>query len=175
MDAVILKHNIDSAFISHVEQKHEDVKFMRIDADVTDSLKEDVSEEDLKETKETLTEVFRKALGKEKLEVKVEKLKNENISSVMILSEESRRMQDMMKMYGMPGMDPTMFGGDQTLVLNANNQLVQYICQNKESENVPVICEQLYDLAMLSHKQLSPDEMTKFITRSNEILAMIAK
>jgi len=175
MDAVILKHNIDSAFISHVEQKHDDVKFLRIDADVTESMKEEASEEELKEQKDTLTEVFRKALGKDKLEVKVEKLKNENISSMMTLSEESRRMQDMMKMYGMGGMDPDMFGGQETLVLNANNKLVQYIFENKDSEHVPMICEQLYDLAMLSHKQLSPDQMTKFITRSNEILGLLAK
>ena len=175
MDAVLLKHNIDSAFISHVEQKHDDVKFMRIDADVTESMKEEVSEEELKEQKDTLTEIFRKALGRDNLEVKVEKLKNEKISSMMTLSEENRRMQDMMKMYGMAGMDPTMFGGQETLVLNANNDLVQYIFENKDSEHVPMICEQLYDLAMLSHKQLSPDQMTKFITRSNEILALLTK
>ena len=149
MDAVLLKHNIDSAFISHVEQKHEDVKFLRIDADVTESMREEISEEELKEEKDTLTEVFRKALGRENLEVKVEKLKNENISSMMTLSEENRRMQDMMKMYGMGGMDPSMFGGQETLVLNANNKLVQYIFENKDSEHVPMICGQLYDLALL--------------------------
>ena len=175
MDAVLLKHNIVSAFISHVEQKHEDVKFLRIDADVTESMREEISEEELKEEKDTLTEVFRKALGRENLEVKVEKLKNENISSMMTLSEENRRMQDMMKMYGMGGMDPSMFGGQETLVLNANNKLVQYIFENKDSEHVPMICGQLYDLAMLSHKQLAPEQMTKFIARSNEILALLTK
>lgn len=175
MDAVLLKHNIDSAFISHVEQKHEGVKFLRIDADVTESMREEISEEELKEEKDTLTEVFRKALGRENLEVKVEKLKNENISSMMTLSEENRRMQDMMKMYGMGGMDPSMFGGQETLVLNANNKLVQYIFENKDSEHVPMICGQLYDLAMLSHKQLAPEQMTKFIARSNEILALLTK
>ena len=175
MDAVLLKHNIDSAFISHVEQKHEDVKFLRIDADVTESMREEISEEELKEEKDTLTEVFRKALGRENLEVKVEKLKNENISSMMTLSEENRRMQDMMKMYGMGGMDPSMFGGQETLVLNANNKLVQYIFENKDSEHVPMICGQLYDLSMLSHKQLAPEQMTKFIARSNEILALLTK
>ena len=175
MDAVLLKHNIDSAFISHVEQKHEDVKFLRIDADVTESMREEISEEELKEEKDTLTEVFRKALGRENLEVKVEKLKNENISSMMTLSEENRRMQDMMKMYGMGGMDPSMFGGQETLVLNANNKLVQYIFENPDSEHVPMICGQLYDLAMLSHKQLAPEQMTKFIARSNEILALLTK
>ena len=175
MDAVILRHNIDTAFISHMEQINDKIKFQRIDADVTDSAKEESDAEALKETAETLTEVFRKALGKDKLEVKVEKLKNENISSMVTLSEESRRMQEMMKMYGMSGMDPSMFGGDQTLVLNANNKLVQYVAANKDSDKVPMICEQLYDLAMIAHKPLSPDEMTKFIARSNEILMLLTK
>ena len=177
MNAVILKHNIDSAFITHIEREKEkeNVHFQRIDADVTSDFKEEVSADELKEETDALTELFRKALGKDKLEVKVEKLKNENISSMVTLSEESRRMQDMMKMYGMAGMDPSMFGTTETLVLNANNKLVQYIFKHKDSENVPMFCEQLYDLALLSHKPLSPDEMTKFITRSNEILMLLAK
>ena len=177
MDAVILKHNIDSAFITHIEREKEkeNVHFQRIDADVTSDFKEEVSADELKEETDTLTGLFRKALGKDKLEVKVEKLKNENISSMVTLSEESRRMQDMMKMYGMAGMDPSMFGTTETLVLNANNKLVQYIFEHKDSENVPMFCEQLYDLALLSHKPLNPDEMTKFITRSNEILMLLAK
>jgi len=175
MNAVILKHNIDTPFISHVEQLNEKVKFQRIDADVTDSVKEETDEESLKEITDTLTEVFRKALNKEKLDVKVEKLKNENISSMITLSEESRRMQEMMKMYNMYGMDPSMFGGDETLVLNANNKLVQYITDHKDSDKVPMICEQLYDLAMIAHKPLQPDEMTKFISRSNEILMLLAQ
>ena len=177
MNAVILKHNIDSAFITHIEREKEkeNVHFQRIDADVTSDFKEEVSADELKEETDALTELFRKALGKDKLEVKVEKLKNENISSMVTLSEESRRMQDMMKMYGMAGMDPSMFGTTETLVLNANNKLVQYIFEHKDSENVPMVCEQLYDLALLSHKPLNPDEMTKFITRSNEILMLLAK
>ena len=177
MNAVILKHNIDSAFITHIEREKEkeNVHFQRIDADVTSDFKEEVSADELKEETDALTELFRKALGKNKLEVKVEKLKNENISSMVTLSEESRRMQDMMKMYGMAGMDPSMFGTTETLVLNANNKLVQYIFEHKDSENVPMFCEQLYDLALLSHKPLNPDEMTKFITRSNEILMLLAK
>jgi molecular chaperone HtpG len=175
MDAVILKHNIDNAFISHIEQGNDTVKFQRIDADLTASAKEEVSDEELKETTDTLTELFRKALGKEKLSVKVEKLKNESISSMMTLSEDSRRMQEMMKMYGMYGMDPSMFGSEETLVLNANNKLVQYVAEHKDADNVNLFCEQLYDLAMLAHKPLSPDEMTRFISRSNEILMLIAK
>ena len=172
MDAVILKHNIDSAFITHLEQRNEELKFQRIDADLTDNFKEEG--EDLKELTETLGDVFKKTLHQDKLDVKVEKLKNENISSMMTLSEESRRMQDMMKMYGM---DANMFGDTQTtLVLNANHPLVKYVAEHKEdTENVPVICEHLYDLAMMAHKQLNPDEMTRFIERSNKILLMLAK
>ena len=175
MDAVILRHNIDTAFISHIEQLNDKVKFQRIDADVTDSVKEETDAEALKETTDTLTEVFRKALGKDNLDVKVEKLKNENISSMVTLSEDNRRMQEMMKMYGMYGMDPSMFGGNETLVLNANNELVQFVAANKDSDKVPMICEQLYDLAMIAHKPLAPEAMTKFITRSNEILKLFTK
>ena len=172
-DAVILKHNIDSAFISSLEQKHQDVQFKRIDADLTDEMKGEGTADE--ETVKALTELFRKNLHKDKLEVHVENLKNENVSAMMTLSEESRRMQDMMKMYNMYGMDPNMFGGQETLVLNANHPLVKYLAENKESDKASVICEQLYDLAMMSHKQLSPEEMTKFVQRSNEILLMITK
>ena len=175
IDAVILKHNIDSAFITHLERQDDTIKFEHIDADVNADMKEEVSEEDLKEEKETLTDVFHKALNNDKLEVKVEKLKNASVSSMIVLSEETRRMQDMMKMYNMYGMDPNMFGGPATLVLNANNELVQYIFNHKDSEHVPMMCEQLYDLAMLSHKPLAPEEMTKFITRSNKIMMLLAK
>ena len=175
IDAVILKHNIDSAFITHLERQDDTIKFERIDADVNADMKEEVSEEDLKEEKETLTDVFHKALNNDKLEVKVEKLKNASVSSMIVLSEETRRMQDMMKMYNMYGMDPNMFGGPATLVLNTNNELVQYIFNHKDSEHVPMMCEQLYDLAMLSHKPLAPEEMTKFITRSNKIMMLLAK
>ena len=175
MDAVILKHNIDNAFISHMEQLHDNIKFQRIDADVTDTFKEETDADALKETTDTLTDVFRKALGNDKLTVKVEKLKNANVSSMMTLSEENRRMQEMMKMYGMAGMDPSMFGNDVTLVLNANNKLVQYVAEHKDDEHVPMICEQLYDLAMIAHKTLNPDEMTNFIARSNEILELLAE
>ncbi|MDY3917723.1 MAG: molecular chaperone HtpG [Candidatus Limivivens sp.] len=174
-NAVILKHNIDSAFITHIERSKEDIRFQRIDADVTEDFKEEVGEDALKEETTTLTELFRRVLGKDKLEVKVEKLKNENISSMITLSEESRRMQEMMRMYGMAGIDPSMFGTTETLVLNANNKLVQYIFENKDSEHVPMMCEQLYDLAMLSHRPLDPDSMTKFVARSNEIMMLLAK
>ena len=172
-DAVILKHNIDSAFISHLEQKDQTIQFKRIDADLTEELRgEEATDE---ETSKTLTEVFRDALKNDKLEVKVENLKNEKVAAMMTLSEESRRMQDMMKMYNMYGMDPSMFGGQETLVLNAKHPLVQFVADNKDSEKIPVICEELYDLAMLSHKQLSPEEMTRFVQRSNEILLMLTK
>ena len=172
-DAVILKHNIDSAFISHVEQMKENVKFLRIDADVNEAVKEDGK--NLEEETKTLSEVFKKALNKDNLTVKVESLKNENVSSMMTISEENRRMQEMMKMYNMYGMDPSTFGGQETLVLNANNRLVQYVLENKDGENTKVLCEQLYDLALISHRQLTPEEMTKFVARSNEIMMMLAK
>ncbi len=178
MDAVILDHNIDTSFISQLEQRNEHYKFMRIDADLTESLKEETNEEDLKAETDALTETFRKALNNDKLVVKVEKLKNENISSLITLSEEGRRMQDMMKMYamnGMGGLDMSMFGGDQTLTLNANNKLVQYIFEHKDSEHVPMFCEQLYDLAVLTNQPLSVDAMTKFVSRSNEIMMLLAK
>ena len=172
-DAVILKHNIDSAFISHLEQREQTVSFKRIDADLTEELREEGTADEA--TVNTLQEAFRKALGKEKLEVHVEKLKNSSVAAMITLSEESRRMQDMMKMYNMYGMDPSMFGGEQTLVLNANHPLVQYVAEHQDGEKTPVICEQLYDLAMMSHKPLSPEEMTKFVQRSNEILLMLTK
>ena len=178
MDAVILDHNIDTSFISQLEQRNEHYKFMRIDADLTESLKDETSEDILKEETDTLTEVFKKALNNEKLTVKVEKLKNENISSIITLSEEGRRMQDMMKMYamgGMGGMDPNMFAADLTLTLNANNALVKYIFENRDSEHVPMFCEQLYDLAMISNQPLSVDAMTKFVERSNQIMMLLAK
>ena len=172
-DAVILKHNIDSPFISHLEQRDQNVQFKRIDADLTEELRSDEKADE--EMTGKLTDVFRKSLNKEKLEVRVENLKNDGVAAMITLSEESRRMQDMMKMYNMYGMDPSMFGGEETLVLNAAHPLVKYVAENVESNKTPVICEQLYDLAMMSHKQLSPDEMTKFIRRSNEILMMLTK
>ena len=175
MNAVILKDNIDNPFISHLEAKNEKVKIQRIDADVTDSMKEEVSEEELKGETDALTALFRKALNNDKLEVKVEKLKNEKVSSMITLSEENRRMQEMMKMYNMYGMDPSMFGTTTTLVLNANNALVKYLFQNPEGEHSNMICEQLYDLAMISHQPLNPEAMTRFVNRSNEIMMLLTK
>lgn len=178
LDAVILKHNIDQPFITHLEQKNEGVKFQRIDSDLTDTFKEEATENDkeqLEKDLEVLSDTFKKALNNDSLEIKLEKLKNENISSMVTLSEESRRMQEMMKMYGMMGMDPSMFGTKLTLVLNANNSLVKYILENKDSENVPMFCAQLYDLAVMSHEQLSPEAMTAFVERSNKIMMLLAK
>ena len=176
MDAVILGHNIDSPFITQLEQRNQNIKFQRIDADVTAGAKEEVAEEEkeaFQKTSDSLVEIFRKELGDEKLDVKIEKLKDENIASMMTLSEENRRMQEMMKMYGMSGMD---MGTTSTLILNANHPLVKYVAAHKEDDkNVPLICQQLYDLAMMAHKQLSPDEMTQFIARSNQILLALAK
>ena len=177
IDAVILTHNIDTPFITHQEQKNDQIKFTRIDSDVTNTFKEEVSEEELKETTDKLTETFKKALNKDNLMVKVEKLKNTSISSMITLPEETRRMQDMMKMYSMGApMDPSMFGGSgQTLVLNANNNLVQYILENPDGDHTNMVCEQLYDLALLAHTPLEAEAMTKFIARSNDILSLLTK
>ena len=176
IDAVILTHNIDQPFITNMESKNENLKFKRIDADLSDSFKEETSKDELKEMTEKLSKTFKDALGKENLTVNVEKLKDASISSMITLSEESRRMQDMMKMYGMAGMDPNMFGAEgQTLVLNANNDLVKYVAEHTDGENTKIICEQLYDLAMLSHAPLSPEQMTGFIARSNKIMELLAK
>ena len=177
LNAVILSHSIDQPFISQLEQGDLKVKFQRIDAGLNDTMTEDADEETLKAQTESLSEIFKKALGKENLEVKVEKFKNENISSMVTLSEETRRMQDMMKMYsaGGMGMDDDMFGGGETLVLNSSNKLVQYILDNKEGEHTEMFCKQLYDLAMIANKPLKAESMTEFIARSNEIMLLLAE
>ena len=177
IDALILTHTIDQPFITQLEQGDLQVRFQRIDADLTDTFKEETSEEELKADTDALTELFKKALAKENLVVKVEKLKNTEVSSMITLSEESRRMQDMMKMYSMGGaFDPMMFGGaGETLVLNVNNALVKYVLNNKEGEYTDIICNQLYDLAMLSHRPVDAEAMTKFVARSNEIMMFLTK
>ncbi len=179
MDAVILTHNIDQHFISQLESKNEGIRFMRIDADLTDAMKSKTSkkaEKEMEEQAENIAKLMKKALKNDKITIKVEKLKNKKISSMITLSEESRRMQDMMKMYSMPGMDMGAFGGEgETLILNANHPLVQYVTEHQEDKNVEMICEQLYDLAKIQHAPLSAEAMTKFINRSNEIMMLLAK
>ncbi len=179
MDAVVLTHSIDQPFISQLEAKNEGIRFTRIDADLTDTFKAKTSKkaaEEMQAQAEAIGAIIKKALKKDKLEVKVEKLKNKKISSMITLSEESRRMQDMMKMYAMNGMGMGAFGEEgETLILNANHPLVQYVTEHQDGENVQTICEQLYDLAKLQHAPLSPEDMTKFIARSNEIMMLLAK
>ena len=177
-DAVILNHNIDSPFITQLEQRNPNLQFQRIDADITDNAKEEVKEEDkeaFQKTTDTLVETFRKVMENDKLDVKVEKLKDDKVASMITLSEQSRRMQEMMRMYGMAGMDASMFGGEITLTLNANHPLVQFVAEHGDNENTPVICRQLYDMAMLAHKPLTPEEMTAFVQRSNEIMLLLTK
>ena len=177
-DAVILTHNIDSAFVSYLEQRNDKIRFQRIDAEVHDSLKDEVAEEEKEEFQknaDSLVEIFRKELNNDKLDVKVEKLKDDSIASMAVLSEESRRMEEMMRMYGMSGMDAGMFGTQATLILNANHPLVKFVVEHKRSKNAPIICKQLYDLAMLAHKPLNPEEMTAFVKRSNEIMMLLTK
>ena len=177
-DAIILSHYIDAAFITYLEEKHSDIQFLRIDADVHDSLKDEVGEdekESFQKTADSLVEIFRKELNNDKLDVKVEKLKDDKVAAMAVLSEHSRRMGEMMKMYGMAGMDPSLYGNEVTLVLNASHPLVQFVTEHKRSKNVPIICRQLYDLAMLAHKPLNPEEMTAFVQRSNEIMMLLTK
>ncbi len=179
MDAVVLPDKIDQPFISQLEAKNQGIKFARIDADLTDTFKTKNSkkvEEELAKKSEEVTALFKKAIKNDKITVKVEKLKNKDISSMITVSEESRRMQDMMKMYAMPGMDMGMMGKEgETLVLNANNKLVEYVLEHQDGENVSLICEQLYDLALLQQAPLQPDAMTKFINRSNKIMLLLAQ
>ena len=178
LNALMLTHSIDQPFITQLEQGDVKVKFQRIDSDVVDTMTEEVDEETIKAQTETLSEIFKKALGKENLEVKVQKLKNDNVSSMVTLSEETRRMQDMMKMYSAGGMGmgmDDMFGDAETLILNSSNKLVQYILENKDAENVDIFCKQLYDLAMIANKPLKPEAMTEFIARSNEIMMLLTK
>ena len=175
IDAVILKDPIDQPFISQLESKNEGVKFKRIDDNLNDSFTEELTEDEEKDLKEKLSKSFKEALGRD-IDIKVQKIKDEKVSSMITVSEETRRMQDMMKMYGMSGMDPSMFGGaGETLTLNANNQLVKYILDNPEGETTTLVCKQLYDLALISHTQLNPDSMTAFIERSNQILELLTK
>ena len=178
-DAVILTHSIDQPFVTQLESKNEGIKFMRIDADLTEDFKAKTSkkvQEELDKQTEELEKIFKKAIKKDSLKVKVEKLKNKDISSMITVSEESRRMQDMMKMYAAPGMDMGMFGKEgMTLILNANNKLVQKILEEKEGDNVQLLCEQLYDLALIQNAPLDPEAMTKFVARSNKIMMLLAE
>ena len=175
MNAVVLDHTIDNSFITQLEQRNQDYKFLRIDADLTENLVEEASEEDLKAAQDALSALFKKACGKDNLIVKVEKFKNKDISSMLTVSEESRRMQEMMKMYNMYGMDPSMFGGDETLVLNVDNDLVKYMFEHADGENVEMFAQQLYDLACLANKPLAPEAMTAFVARSNKIMMLLAQ
>ena len=173
--AVILNHNIDTSFITQLEHRNQNYKFLRIDAELNEDAKEEVSADELKDALDTLTEVFKNALHKDSLQIQVEKLKDENISSMLTLSEEGRRMADMMRAYGMAGMDMGGFGADEKLTLNVNNKLVQYILENKDSDKTEMFCEQLYDLAVLANRPLNPEEMTQFVNRSNAIMVELTK
>lgn len=178
LDALVLTHNIDQPFIQQLEQFEDGVSFQRIDSGVNDEFEEKTEGKDWEKLTKKLTDIFKKALKNDKLTVEVKKLKNEKVASMITLSEETRRMQDMMKMYAAGGMAmgmDDMFGGGETLVLNANNELVKYILENKKSENTELFCKQLYDLAMISNKPLAPEAMTEFVARSNEIMMLLTK
>ena len=170
-DAVVLPHSIDVPFISTLEMKRDNVKFLRIDSDMTDDMRSEEVAEDTKASYDELSKKVKTALHNDRLKVSVQLLKSDEISSVITISEESRRMQEMMKQYGMMGMDPSMFGGEgETLVLNANHPLVKELLENNHEDLFDMICEQLYDLASISHSPLSPERMSAFIKRSNELM-----
>jgi molecular chaperone HtpG len=178
MDAVILTHHIDMPFVQQLESKNEGIRFKRIDADVTDAMKTKTSkkvEEELAELTTKVEGIMKKVLKKDKITIKVERLKNKKVASMLTLSEETRRMQDMMKMYAARGMDMGDFGSEgETLILNAGHPLVKYVTEHEDGENTRMICEQLYDLAKIQQAPLSADDMATFITRSNDILLMLA-
>ena len=175
MDAVYLTDQIDSTFITYLEQRNQDVQFMRIDADLTGNFKEELSEDEEKEFTEKLAEIFKKATGEENLILKVEKLKNAETPAMITVSEQTRRMSEMMEMYGMSQSMTGMGVQGETLVLNMNNNLVQYVLDHQDGENTDMICQQIYDLARIANHPLKPEEMTKFVARSNQILSILAK
>ncbi len=181
MQAFVLNHNIDQPFISQLEAKNEGIHFARIDADVQDTLRADEdkaeNEEQMKADGEKITQIVRKALDDDKLNVQLEILKDANVSSMLTVNEQTRRMNDMMKMYSMNvvdyGMDKMSKEG-QTLILNAAHPLVKYVLGHEEGDNTKLICEQLYDLALLQNEPLTGDAMANFVSRTNKIMMLLA-
>lgn len=170
-NAVILSDVIDSAFIGQLEYKNKGLKFLRIDADIQAALKQEDSDEETKKKYDEVAKKVKEEIGDEKLNVEIQTLQNNSIASMITLSEESRRMQDMMKQYAMPGMNSAMFdNGGRTLVLNVSHPLVKQLVENTECENFALLSEQLYDLASLGHGSLSPERLEKFIQRTNELM-----
>jgi molecular chaperone HtpG len=178
MDAVILASMIDNHFIQHLEMKETGIKFNRIDAEISNSLKdESVDEKEVEKLTKTLDKLFKDSLDNDKLKIKVESLKSDSVPGMILLSEQSRRMQEMSKAFG-GGMDMGhMFPQEETLILNSKNGLIQSVLDMEgipdKKEDMKLVCQQVYDLAMMSHKQLEPDQMSKFIERSNEILKRV--
>lgn len=171
MDAVVLDTRLDVPYVSFLEAYSGGVRFERIDSAVSEMLKSD------KETEidtESLEKLFKEALKKDDLKLKVENLKSDEVSAMIELSEQSRRMQEMSAMYGM---DNRTFPSDETLVLNANNNVVKLLLDMKDDrkDEAEMICRQVYDLAVMSHKPLSQEEMTEFIARSNKIMELLAE
>ncbi len=180
LQAFILNANIDSPFIQQLEMKNEGIHFARIDAGVDEVLASSTSEEDekaLEEKGKELEKTFQKALDNDKLKVSLQNLKEKSVSSLLKVDEQSRRMQDMMKMYSMGGSDMGLFGAGegQTLILNAQHPLVQYVMEHAEDEKSATVCAQLYDLAKIQNAPLTPEEMTKFVARSNDILMLLTE
>lgn len=175
-NAVILDQPIDTSFISQLESRNENYKFLRIDSEVEDSLTEDVSPEELKKEQDALSKLFQDATGKKDLKVKVQKFKNKDLASMITLGEETRRMADMMKLYSRGNsFDTSMFGNDETLCLNANHKMVRYIFKHPKDKNIKDFANQLYDLARIMNGPISADEMTTFLKRSNDIMLLLTR
>lgn len=177
MEAVILTSNLDNPFISYLESYLEGIKFSRIDSDITETLKEETEQsEDDKKIAEDIQQIFRDRIGNKDMKVSIEKLKADNVSAVIQLSEQSRRMQEMSQMFG--SFNAGMFQSDETLILNKGNNVVKLLLDIKDDESrkddIDLLCNQIYDLAVMSHKPLSMEAMTKFIERSNKILELAA-
>ena len=188
LEAAILTTPVDKPFVSFLEYKNSGVKVQRIDADITDTLqqKSDTEQSEAQKQAQAYTNtqmenLFRQVLGNENLKVKAENLKSTQTTAMILLSEESRRMMEMMEAYGNNEMYKAMFAQvkpDETLVLNKNNTLIQYLIKQAEdsaqNENLDMICHQVYDLALMSHRSLNSEEMTAFLDRSNRILEKLA-
>lgn len=180
-EAVYLTERIDQPFITELEVKNSGLRFQRIDADVQEAMKDELSsddEEKLKAAGEKLEKAFQGLLSKDKLHVKVDRLLSETPASLLSISEESRRMQDMMKMYAMSGMPMGALPLEETLILNERHPLVQYLLKHEEStetDSGKLIEEQLYDLARIQNAPLEGEAMKNFIARSEKILLALAK
>ncbi len=175
-EAVYLTERIDSAFITELEAKNEGLRFQRIDADFQEAMQEKLSEEEqknLQSLSEKLEKSFQKNLAKDKLKIKLERLLSNTPAALLSISEESRRMQEMMKMYAISGMPMGELPLEESLVLNEKHPLVDYLLKHEtllETEEGKLLEEQIYDLARIQNASLNGEEMKQFVDRSEKLL-----